>query len=79
MVFIHENIMQENEEGNEKEGYLCFSHTDQGEVIKSSALESDCPNSNSNCLLLGVTLSTLTSPCLIFLICELGFITVAML
>lgn len=54
MVFINENIMQENEEGNGKEGYSCFSHTDQGEVIKSSALESDCPNSNSDCLLLGV-------------------------
>lgn len=75
MVFINENIMQENEEGNGKEGYLCFSHTDQGGVIKRSALESDGPNSNSDCLLLGGRLSPLTSACLIFLICELGFIT----
>lgn len=76
MVFINETTVQENEEGTEKEGYLCFSHTDEGEVIKSMALESDCPN--SSCLLLSVTFSTLTSPGLSFLICILGFIAIAM-
>lgn len=68
-------------EVGKKENCVSFPHTDKGEVMKSLGSGVRLPEFKSwLCLLLGVTLSALSTSCgLGFLICILGLITVAML